>query len=553
MNNTNARIATALGIVFAFATATFAQHPSSDDLPVIRPKLKSRFANAGWAYDRYHDLESLDAGRRMVVADLTGPGIIRHFHSTRHFPEDLMSRGIVLEIWFDDADEPAVLCPLADFFGDGCNGAAEDFTSNLIECAPWSYNCYIPMPFRHRARVILRNDTDQDAANYSYVEWEPLPSWEDNLGYFHATYERQCFQLKPITDITLLEVEGAGHVLGRQFSIVTDEPWFRGFFCVMEGNNEIDIDGRERAIDYLGTEDPFTFSWGFQNTFAGQHAGIRFVEQGDVNRLSVYRFHDAMPIRFRRSLRWHINWSYERAVTQNPLWQEALSEDGCWLDVAAVHYWYQDSPGGFKHEPLRLVEERTKPLLRSSRKTVDFGDSFKDMPTDSNLSLELTEKKDMKRVAIVGCYADTHPFWIDQPKPQGGHPGQPNPGRQGILAVHPRDQRTPCGILRKVALPKADRLTLEVSASGDPYELPGQSDFILQLGVFDGKETTWFEKHTVDAGDKPASNNWNTIGQDLTPYAGTTAGIIVKISAGGPKHGWANEEAFIDAINIRTD
>ncbi|HNQ87993.1 MAG TPA: DUF2961 domain-containing protein [Verrucomicrobiota bacterium] len=50
------------------------------------------------------------------------PGIIRHIHTTRHHNPDLTARGIVLEITFDDASEPAVLCPLADFFGDGYNG-----------------------------------------------------------------------------------------------------------------------------------------------------------------------------------------------------------------------------------------------------------------------------------------------------------------------------------------------------------------------------------------------------------------------------------------------
>ena len=76
-------------------------------------------ANSGWKYDRYSELPSLDAKTEMTVADLKGPGIIRHIHITRHVPEVLASRGVVLEVWFDDAELPAVLCPLADFFGDG--------------------------------------------------------------------------------------------------------------------------------------------------------------------------------------------------------------------------------------------------------------------------------------------------------------------------------------------------------------------------------------------------------------------------------------------------
>ena len=37
-------------------------------------------------------------------------------------PAELFARGIVLEIYFDGAKTPAVHCPVADFFGDGCGG-----------------------------------------------------------------------------------------------------------------------------------------------------------------------------------------------------------------------------------------------------------------------------------------------------------------------------------------------------------------------------------------------------------------------------------------------
>jgi hypothetical protein len=77
-------------------------------------------------------------------------------------------------------------------------------------------------------------------------------------------------------------------------------------------------DGRPRQIDYLGTEGSFTFSWGFRETFVAARAGMTLVELGDVNRLSIYRFHDHLPIRFNQSLRWHINWRNEHFFTRNP-------------------------------------------------------------------------------------------------------------------------------------------------------------------------------------------------------------------------------------------
>ncbi len=339
---------------------------ASDDLALLRPGLETGFSNGGWNLDRYPGLEPLKAGARIVLADLTGPGIIRHIHLTRHPPAELFARGIVLEIWFDDASTPAVMSPLADFFGDGGDGRATDFSANLIECAPWSYNGYFVMPFRTRARVVLRNDTDTDALDYSYVEWEKIPRWDDRYGYFHATYQRRAFRLLKDTSELFFEVRGSGHLLGRQFSVTTDEPLFRGFYYVMEGNNEVAIDGRERALDYLGSEDSFTFSWGFRQTFAGRSAGMPLVEPGHDGTpasLSIFRFHDHMPIRFRRSLSWRINWAEERHMHVQKEFRDGVGRlagdpERCWVDYATVFYWYQKEPGGYVHAPLEAPADR---------------------------------------------------------------------------------------------------------------------------------------------------------------------------------------------------
>jgi len=341
------------------------------NLPIIKKRVRTGFSNGGWALDRYHDLERLDPHASITVADLKGPGVITHFHTTRHYKPEITTRGVVLLIYFDGAKEPAVQCPLGDFFGDGCNGKSMDFTTPLIECAPGSYNVYIPMPFKTAARVVLRNDSDVRLDNYSYVEWEPLEEWNPDLGYFHATYQRKVFQLTKESNETFFHVEGAGHLLGRQFSVVTDEPMFKRYMFVMEGNNEVDIDGRERQLDYLGSEDSFTFSWGFQNTFAGCRAGMPLVEPGDLNLLSMYRFHDHMPIRFNEELTWSINWEFEFKGKGNMETHEKMlqrkKDGGCWVDYATVFYWYQDNPAGFKHEPLAPVVDRAKDLMKSSR------------------------------------------------------------------------------------------------------------------------------------------------------------------------------------------
>ncbi len=485
----------------------------------------------------------------MVVADLQGPGVIQHIHTTRHQNPAETSRGVVLEIYFDGEEQPAVLCPLADFFGDGCNGKSMYFSTPLIECAPWSYNCYIPMPFAKRAKIVLRNDTARDIMNYSYVEWEPLPAWNPSLGYFHATWNRKLFQLSKETHEEFIHLQGTGHLLGRQFSVSTDEPLFRGFNIVMEGNNEVKIDGQERAIDYLGTEDSFTFSWGFQKTFAGLRAGMPFIATEAPAMLSIYRFHDHPPIRFKNDLSWTINWREERYFTAQTAWADRVQAGGCWVQYDTVFYWYQNLPAGYHHQPLPPLKQRQQVLEKSSVAEEDLHSLIKTVPLDKQLANSFDTKEDLQRVKTAGCYAGTHPFWIDKPQPKGGHPGNPNPGRRGILAVHAQSEFVPALVVRKVDLPAGRAWKLRLVVSGDPYEMPGKSDFLLTAGVQSGDQTHWFPTETIDAGTPPAEANWRTLEYPLDAFAGQTVVLLVKISYGG-KVAALNEEAFLDEISV---
>lgn len=332
-------------------------------------------ANGGWAYDHYPELETLDAHRSITIADLEGPGVITNIHSTQHgiWAPDLgslkssayYSRGVVIEIYYNGSDQPSVRAPLGDFFGDGAGGNAARFTSLYVEKAPESYNCFIPMPFEHSARVVLRNDTDQELSNYSFVEWHRLPAWEADLGYLHATWHRTAFQLHGDTDHHFFHATGPGVFLGRAWSIATDEPYFDDFHFVMEGNNEYRIDGNPSPVaDYLGTEDSFGFSWGFRSEFHGLYNGINHVHRPTPSTMSLYRFHGANTIPFARSLDLRINWSHEwRANTAFRTEIAELHAAGRgWVDYATTFYWYQRHPG-HDHVPLPSMDARTTPIL----------------------------------------------------------------------------------------------------------------------------------------------------------------------------------------------
>jgi hypothetical protein len=358
------------------------------------PRGDLRMGHGGWAYDAYPELPTLDAGTTIVVAEIEGPAVITRIHVTQHlvdpatraaFPgrelefQALGARGVVLEITYDGCDSPAVEVPLGDFFADGCGGRGVPFSTPFVEKTPGSYNAFFPMPVRNGAVVRLRNDTQHDLFSYTTVEYVTLPSWDESLRYFHASWRRWAFPLDADTDEHVVTIRGPGHLVGQSWSIATDVPRFRGFTFVMEGNNEVRIDGSaEPSMDYLGTEDAFGFSWGFQDAFIGHRNGIPFVQHRDPALLSVYRFRDADAIRFDDSYDLRIDWTNE---FRSPLFQERVAkrfpnfrwlppardeEGGGFVDYATTFYWYADAPD---HEaaPLPDLADRVAVVLEGRR------------------------------------------------------------------------------------------------------------------------------------------------------------------------------------------
>ncbi len=115
--------------------------------------------------------------------------------------------------------------------------------------------------------------------------------------------------------------------------------------------------------------------------------------------------------------------------------------------------------------------------------------------------------------------------------------------------MHARDELTPAIITRKVELPAGEDKKLLLVVSGDPYEAPDNSDFLLDVGVHDGQTMHWFPTSIVTPARTPAEDGWQRLEYPLGPYAGKTITVVVKVSYGGPL-GVCNEEAFFDEMRI---
>ena len=145
---------------------------------------------------RNADAWRIEPGETRVLADIKGPGCINHIWMT----QGAGYRDVLIRMFWDDEENPSVLCPLGDFFGLG-HEIVNSYQSFLFSGSTWSnnqfnsgcaLNCYAQMPFRKSARIELVNEGKNPHGQYFYIDHElyaePL---EDDVIYFHAQFRRE--------------------------------------------------------------------------------------------------------------------------------------------------------------------------------------------------------------------------------------------------------------------------------------------------------------------------------------------------------------------------
>ena len=274
-----------------------------------------------------------------TLADIACEGAIKHIWLTG--ATDCF-RWLILRIYWDDSDIPAVECPLGDFF---CTPLAESYSplQSLAVCVNprAGLNCYFTMPFKKRARFTLENLSDRDATVYYQIDYVET-KLDDEIAYFCARFNR--VNPLPYKEVyTILDgVRGKGQYVGTHlFWGVNNNGWWG------EGEIKFYLDG---DTDYpticgTGTEDYFCGAYNFDvngryTEFSSPYSGLSKVIRGDglygsCQRFSMYRWHITDPIYFENDLR----------VTIQALgWRK----DGKYLplqdDISSVAYWYQTAP-----------------------------------------------------------------------------------------------------------------------------------------------------------------------------------------------------------------
>lgn len=275
-------------------------------------------------------------GETVVLADLEGPGVVRHIWLTIAANEYGWPRLLRLRVYYDHSATPSVDVPVGDFFGVG-HGNERSLRSLLVVNGSEgrSRNSYWAMPFRKACKITITNEGRRRVSNlYYHVDWERRASLPPDIGYFHAWYHQEL-PARAGRPYEVLSVTGRGQYVGTVLSVIQVAPGWFG-----EGDDHFFIDGEKTAsMQGTGTEDYFNDAWSLR-VGDGLYWGVTSAEgTGRGSRMSAYRWHLRDPIPFHKSLRFvfeHGGWTYN----ENGTVRSAFEERADLFSSAA--FWYQE-------------------------------------------------------------------------------------------------------------------------------------------------------------------------------------------------------------------
>lgn len=288
-------------------------------------------------------------GERVVLADIDGPGTVRHFWCTFPPAPPERMRALVLEVFYDGADEPSVSVPLLDFFAVTC-GRPTAFTSALTAVQEGrGFNAYFPMPFRRHLRVEVLNASPRPVVLYYQLDLTlgPVP---DDAGMLHATFRRE----NPTTmgrDFTIATgLRGPGRFVGCAVGVRTIDPAF--WYGEGEVKIYLDDDADHPTIcgtgleDYVGTAwamGPHAALYGGAPLEVRAPAGPDGVVESLPRFVGFYRWHVPDPVVFRDRLRVTIQQIGMRAF---PAGTEHEIDPYLATNPMAGNGWLPSPPGG---------------------------------------------------------------------------------------------------------------------------------------------------------------------------------------------------------------
>lgn len=320
----------------------------------------------------------IEPGETLEIADIRGPGIIRHIWMATYDVVDTM-RGLVIRAYWDEQEHPSIAAPLGDFFG-FAHGSSPPYASAVHSVgAKLALNIWLPMPFVKRARLTISNDLTIAVPLFFQLDYTSGDRLDSEVGRLHALFRRENPTV-PGQDYELLpERRGRGRYLGAVIGVRPSDPNWWG-----EGELKIFLDGDEAfpTIAGTGTEDYACLSWGLQQTpFFYHGASLVTKDRTDTGPVSIYRWHLSDPIYWHRSIRVVIQQIGLEASPQS-LPTSLAGYLGCLRerqdDWSSCAFWYEPIPSA----PLPDI-----PDLRARLEDLELHPDLNSLPLQPGFSL----------------------------------------------------------------------------------------------------------------------------------------------------------------------
>lgn len=206
-----------------------------------------------------------------------------------------------IDMFWDDAEKPAVSAPIGDFFGAGL-GVLTPFDSELFSSPEGrSFNMTVPMPFRTSAKVVVTNESPFYVLFWYDINFITMRQLPDDAMYFHTFWNRQVQTVLGEAYEILPLVEGKGRYLGASIGVIGDEGYRGTWFGEGEVKAYLDGDREWPSLVGTGTEDYIGTGWG-QGRYVGRYFGS-LVSDSENDLYAFYRYHIVDPVYFHRECR----------------------------------------------------------------------------------------------------------------------------------------------------------------------------------------------------------------------------------------------------------
>ena len=164
------------------------------------------------------DNSRLASGATKVVLDARGPGVVTHMWFTFLGPQrqtwapdgSANHQEILLRVFYDGRERPAIEVPFGDFFANCFGQRTEVISVPVVVEDGDSYNCFWRMPFRKSIRIEVVNQSDKQLNLLYYnIDWIKQESLPANTPYFYARYHQE-YPVKSGEDYVAAGDEGKG-------------------------------------------------------------------------------------------------------------------------------------------------------------------------------------------------------------------------------------------------------------------------------------------------------------------------------------------------------